>query len=190
MRTFLITTFLISTFTPNDSIVIGEVLDILSVGKDIVVALAKAWNVIDDHLDFTDTPTSYLQKTERKLFSKMNLIEQKLNNLNSKIETVGSQTLSEFKRYLPSRLRLELHLNNLLDYMTRLNVFHSNMKHYVNATDIEDLTLQDFAKTVVSHDSGSVRSLLERIHAYIAPIDNGLGQTNILESIANSLKVG
>jgi len=34
---------------------------------------------------------------------------------------------------------------------------------------VERETLEDFASTVVSHSSSSIRSLLERIHSIVAP---------------------
>lgn len=189
LHLFLVGIFAFDILTTSDSIVIGEVLDIISVGKDVIVGLAKAWNIVDDHFDLTETPMPFVRKTERKLFRKLDRIKSKLDTLNSEIETVGTRTISTFMNELPDKMKLELRLNDLLDYMTRLNVFYQHMNYYVNDSDIERVTLEDFAKTVVSHSSGSVRSLLERIHAFISSNGNGLTDTSILRPISKTFQV-
>lgn len=177
---------------PTNSVIVSldDALDIIKVGKDIVVTLAKAWDIVDDSYDFSDTPTPFIEKTERKLFRKMDAIQKKMEQLNTEIHAVGMQTISGFTRYLPDRIKLELRLNDLLDYMTRLQVFYGDyLNYYMKHEDFERLTLEDFAKTVTSHGSGSVRSLVERIHAFIAPSDTGFTDSGILGPLSNNLKV-
>lgn len=88
------------------------------------------------------------------------------------------------------RIKLELRLNDLLNFITHLGVVYRQMQYYVNSTDFERLTLEDFAKTVISHGSDSVGNLVERIHGFIAPADaGGLTDTGILGLLTETLEV-
>ncbi|KAF5282500.1 hypothetical protein FQR65_LT14270 [Abscondita terminalis] len=169
---------------PVQSLVLGEVLDVISVGKDIVVSLAKAWNIVEDQIDQEMIPP-FLRKSEKKLFEKIGLVQLQLDRLDSQIGIVGINTINSIINYLPERIKFELRLHSLMDYITRINVFYKNMNYYTNHSQIEQLTLEDFAKTVTSHDSDSVRSLLERIHAFVVPDEGSLTDTGIINWIGN-----
>lgn len=56
-----------------------------------------------------------------------------------------------------------------------MDVMYRSFENYVNKKkNFERLTLEDFAKTAVSHDTNSVNNLIERIHAFIASKNSGL----------------
>lgn len=65
------------------------VLDIITLAKDAVVAIAKAWNIVDQHVDFSDIPIPLLDKTETKLFGRIGVISAKLDKLGSRVDEVG-----------------------------------------------------------------------------------------------------
>lgn len=190
-RGFSVVAFVVLAFSQCTSgIVIGEVLDIIKVAKDVAIAVAKAWSLIDEHTDFSEVPLPLVDKTERRLFNKMGRINDKLEELSSVVDAVGSQTISTVLHTLPERVRLELRLNDLLDYITRMDVTYRHMSQYLTYQDeIERLTLEDYAKSIVSHDAGSVRNLVERIHAFIVPNGDGFTNTGLLKLLGKSLKV-
>lgn len=68
---------------------LNEVLDIIKIAKDVVVAIAKAWNIVDQHVDFSDIPIPILDKTESKLFGRIGIISAKLDKLGSQVDEVG-----------------------------------------------------------------------------------------------------
>lgn len=87
-------------------------------------------------------------------------------------------------------MRLELRLNDLLDYITRMNVMHRSFQNYVNkSNDFERLTLEDFARTAISHDSNSVNNLIERIHAFIASDGRFISDNGLISLLQKSLGV-
>lgn len=175
---------------PASAFVIGEVLDIIKVAKDVVIGIAKAWSIIDEHTDFSEIPLPLVDKTERRLFYKMENIAEKLDKLSLHMEAIGTQTISTMLHNLPERVRLELRLNDLLDYITRLDVTYRHMQQYVTYQDeIERITLEDFAKSIVSHDAGSARNLVERIHAFIVPSGKGIVNTGLLKMLGKTLEV-
>lgn len=91
---------------------------------------------------------------------------------------------------LPDRVRLELRLNDLLDYITRMDVMYKSFDNYASRkNDFERLTLEDFAKTAVSHDSNSVNNLIERIHALFVPNKRGLSDSGLMRLLQSSLEV-
>lgn len=170
--------------------VVSDVLDIIKLAKDIVLGAAKAWSMVDEHTDFSEVPLPLVDKTERRLFSKMQVINSKLEQMSLQIDSVGTQTISTVLQNLPERIRLELRLNDLLDYITRMDVTHRHMSQYIAyQNEIERLTLEDYAKSIVSHDAGSVRNLVERIHAFIVPSGKGFASTGLLKLLGKSLQV-
>lgn len=90
---------------------------------------------------------------------------------------------------LPERVRLELRLNDLLDYLTRMGTNYRRMQKY-SKEEYERLTLEDFAKSVISHDASSVVNLVERIHAFVVPSARGISNTGLFELLATSIQVG
>lgn len=68
---------------------------------------------------------------------------------------------------------------------------YNRFQHYVNKqNDFERITLEDFAKTAVSHDSNSVNNLIERIHTFIVSNDRKLTNNGLLELLQRTLEVG
>lgn len=175
---------------PGETIVISEALDIIKLAKDVVITAAKAWNMIDEHTDFSEVPLPLVDKMERKLFNKMELINDKLSKLSAEVDSVGTQTISTVLRNLPERVRLELRLNDLLDYKTRLDVTYRHLQQYMTYKDeIERITLEDYAMSIVSHDPDSARNLIERIHAFIVPAGKGISDSGLLKLLGSSLQV-
>lgn len=175
---------------PTQTLLISETLDIIKVAKDVVVTAAKAWNMIDEHTDFSEIPLPLVDKTERKLFNKMESINEKLERLSAHVDSVATQTISTVLRNLPERVRLELRLNDLLDYKTRLDVIYRHLQQYMTYKDeIERITLEDYAMSIVSHDPDSARNLVERIHSYVVPTGKGIADTGLLKLLGRSLQV-
>ncbi|XP_074027669.1 uncharacterized protein [Leptinotarsa decemlineata] len=173
----------------SSSVGLQDALDIIQIAKDVVVAIAKAWNIVDQHVDFSDIPIPILDKTETKLFGKIGIITAKLDRISGQVDAVGTNTIASVLQTLPDRIRLELRLNTLLDYITRMDVLYRNFQNYAkNKNDFERLTLEDFAKSVVSHDSSSVNSLVERIHAFIAPTGRGIIDGGLMKALVGSLE--
>ncbi|XP_057660741.1 uncharacterized protein LOC130896576 [Diorhabda carinulata] len=164
------------------------VLDIVKIAKIVAEGIAKAWNIVDQRVDFPELPIPILDRTEAKLFGKINVLSRKLDELAVKVDGVGTDTISTILRNLPDRVRLELRLNDLSNYMTRADVnFRNFLKYADRKNDFERLTLEDFARTAVSHDSNSIISLMERIDVFISPPSRGLAETGILELLLKDL---
>lgn len=67
---------------------------------------------------------------------------------------------------------------------------YRSFENYANKKDdFERLTLEDFAKTAVSHDSNSVNNLIERIHAFIATQNSGFSDSGLLKLLQESYEV-
>lgn len=95
---------LAATLAPGTAgVSISSALDIISVGKDVVVAIAKAWKIVDKHMDYSDAPTPYIEKTEAKLFKKMDLMQVKVEWLANRIDVAGTQTITTVLKTLPHR---------------------------------------------------------------------------------------
>lgn len=66
-----------------------DVLDIIKIAKDIVIVIAKSWNIVDQHIDFSDIPIPLLERTEQKLFGKIGLINAKVDQIAQQIDMTG-----------------------------------------------------------------------------------------------------
>lgn len=169
---------------------IGDALDIIGVVKDIVIGIAKAWNIIEGRVEFSDVPFPLLDKTERKLFSKIDLINSRLTQLSVQVDVVGTNTISMMLNSLPERIRLELRLNDLLNYHDTVdNSFKTMQKYVKHREDLEKATLKDYADSVVSHDSNSVKGMIESIYTYVVPSGTGINDRGILQLLSKNLKV-
>lgn len=71
-----------------------------------------------------------------------------------------------------------------------MNVVHRRFQNYVNkSNNFERLTLEDFAKTAISHDSNSVNNLIERIHAFIESNSKSILDIGLIGLLKISLEV-
>lgn len=184
MKISIISIFLlITTIGSNSALPISEIIDIAQVAKDVIISLAKIWKIIDRNYD---TPGN---RFEGVLMRSVKNVNEQLNQLSEKIEATGTSTLMTVMRDLPQRMRLELKLNDLIDYLVRIHVNYRNLQNYIEDPDIEQHTLEDFSKSVVSHDLSSVLSLLERIHAYIVPIGYGLHNSDLINLLKDMSQV-
>lgn len=69
--------------------VVHEILDIIQIAKDIVVGIAKSWNIVDRHIDFEDIPIPLMKMTEKKLFKKIGIINAKVDQIAEQIANTG-----------------------------------------------------------------------------------------------------
>jgi hypothetical protein len=175
--------------SPVASFGIHDALDVIGVAKDVVIWIAKAWNIIEGQVEYADVPFPLLDKTERKLFGKIDLINSKLNQLSAQVEAVGTNTISMMLNNLPERIRLELRLNDLLNYHDLVGNSFQTMQKYTTYRDyLEKSTLKDYADNVVSHDPSSVRGMIETIYTYVVPSGKGINDRGILQLLSKSLK--
>lgn len=90
----LVSFVIVSCCYPTPTVTIGfsEALDIAKVAKDLIIWIAKTWNIIDGHVEFSTIPLPLLDRTEQKLFGRINIINSKLNILTEQIESIGIRT--------------------------------------------------------------------------------------------------
>lgn len=163
----------------------NEVIDIIMIGKDVLLSLAKIWRLIDHKHD-----TIISNQFEGQVLRGMRQIHNTLYDISEKLEVSGTKSLANILSNLPQRIRLELKLNDLIDYLTRIHINYEYMEIYTsNETDIEEHTLEDFAKSVVSHDSSSTLSLMERIHSYVVPIGHGIHSSGLIQLLQEITEV-
>lgn len=151
---------------------------------DLIKVTWKAWKFLDE---YSAIPLPLVNKRERELLDRMNLINGKIDEIGDRLDVQRMQTTSNIIKSLSDRVHYELQSNDLIDYITRINTAYSRFKHYTQAIaadkndTINRVTLQDFATSTVSHKSDSVWSLMERITAVLVPYDDVKSeQTSIL----------
>lgn len=68
---------------------LSNVLDVIKLAKDLVILIGKSWNIVDQHVDFSDIPIPLLDRTEHKLFGKIGLLNTKVDQIAQQIDTTG-----------------------------------------------------------------------------------------------------
>lgn len=189
MKIFLILTFpgLIYSFGLSD------LVDVIEVGKDVTQDLYKTYEVVSSNVDsrdpnqqFVDIP--YTNKRQQAMLRYIIEISRKVNEMTSSINHLGNNAINDIVQQFPSVLKLELRQNELIDLVTRVNIAHETMMMYTDDDQIEQVTLEDFAQRVISHDVNSIRSILERIHYLVVP-QNGYASRGILNLLLEVLQV-
>ncbi|KAF7269606.1 hypothetical protein GWI33_017355 [Rhynchophorus ferrugineus] len=166
---------------------LSMVLDIINTATEITVTLAKAWDFVDQNIDFNDVPLPLLHKTENKLFGRIDRINNRLSELASRIDEIGTASMTTLLYNLPERVRLELRLNDLLDYRGRIETSYLRMQKYTKHDNYERLTLDDFASNVISHESNSIINLLERIHRFVVQDGDEISEAGLFNLLKNNL---
>lgn len=68
-----------------------ETLDIVELAKEVIIALAKVWDLVDQNVEFKDLPAAILQSTEINLFKKIDAINSKLEDQATKLRNIGKE---------------------------------------------------------------------------------------------------
>ncbi|XP_019876374.1 uncharacterized protein LOC109604287 isoform X1 [Aethina tumida] len=153
---------------------------------DVAKIILKARKIVGNYA-VEGVPYPLFEKTEREMFKRFDLVNNNLEYLSRRTEAQEATT-NHLISSLPRRLQLELRLNDLSDYLTRIDVNYRRMLEYAEERDhIEKATLIDFARHVVSHDPSSSINLLERIFRFLSPGRKGITDNGILHSLADSL---
>lgn len=155
---------------------------------DVLLKLREGKNLLD------------IDSQEHALKNQINKVAHQIDDLHRLEVSSTSRTLSLLQSSLPDRVALDLKLNNLKEYMRKIDVYYKRMKQYagyhtgykVNRRSIrvrrfERFTLENFATEVVAHHPNSVQSLNAHVHEYFMPGQLGIMNSNIVKSF---LKLG
>lgn len=71
------------------------------------------------------------------------------------------------------------------------NMYDIFQSYQENKDQLEEKTLLDFAKTVISHQGDSVKSRLDNLHALVVPEQGGgiLGNKGVIAMFAKGIQV-
>lgn len=109
---------------------------------------------------------------------------QSLSSSTWSVETISS--------FITTSTKVELTLHELSDLMYRIRSQYKLMRAFSkNYGDFEDITLERFAQSTISHDTMSIGGLMERIHLLVVGSDDfeNLGNVGLLKLLANSFEV-
>ncbi|XP_044728255.1 uncharacterized protein LOC123291881 isoform X2 [Chrysoperla carnea] len=170
---------------PNEvqSFGFGDAVDVIETSYNVARKLFTAYETVASEINENNPEQNeipLLKGREQKILRYVEEISRQMTKITSTVGRLsGGDSMENLLQQLPNRLKYELQRNDLANMITQINVAYNYMLNYVNDTQIERLTLEDFAMKVVSHDPGSVQSLLSRIHYLIVPegydfVDRGI----------------
>ncbi|KPJ14355.1 hypothetical protein RR48_01956 [Papilio machaon] len=171
--------------------VIDDALDVIRLGKEIGEEVLNSWDVIGRPFNVSGgVELPLIRRREREVLARLAQVTRTIERLELRIEKLGSVAM-----YLAKAggrgARLELRLHELADLLSRVAAANRQMREYVRLQqELERATLEDFAEWCVSHDSGALPGLLERVHSLISPPHKHLLGRGILQLALDDLQVG
>ncbi|GJQ85436.1 hypothetical protein Trydic_g23862 [Trypoxylus dichotomus] len=147
--------------------------------------LKMGFHMIEDRSEIA-LPIS-LQEKEKKILQRISLVDQKISNMGHMIDNAKLETVYEIVNVLTRTIKVELRFNDLLQYIDDIDYAYSQMQEYAFRRDsIDRSTLEDFARSVISHSGGSVKSTMERVHRFIVPRRKFLGHSTLVDLLAST----
>ena len=131
---------------------------------------------------------------KRQLLAEYDKINKALERLDGGYDNIQTLVVQMHKD-LPSTIRRELKLDKVDEIIRRMHTAYTQFEFYQDNKDgVEQQTLEDFSKSVVSHGHGSVRSDLNLLHSLVVPNFTADGNISILGSsivalMAHGIKV-
>ncbi|XP_030758643.1 uncharacterized protein LOC115884266 [Sitophilus oryzae] len=167
----------------------AKVVDCIKQTKSVVYILLKVRTMINSDVELSELPKKFFESKQKELLGNFDKIHNQLNDLESKIDLIASQSLTTKLHNIHETFRLEMRLHDLLDYRARINAGYDRMTKYaLHQHAYEQSTLEDFARTVISHDPNSIVHLLERMHSFVVPSGNGITDTGLFKLLESYLK--
>ncbi|CAH2048303.1 unnamed protein product, partial [Iphiclides podalirius] len=170
---------------------IDDALDVIRLSKEIGEEVLNSWDVIGRPFNVTGgVELPLVRRREREVLARLAQVSRTIERLELRMERLGSVAMLLAKT--GSRgARLELRLHEMADLLSRVASANRQMREYVRLQqELERATLENFAEWCVSHDSGGLPSLLERVHSLISPPHKHLLGRSILDLVLEDLKVG
>lgn len=170
-----------------------DVVEILKVNNEIIRRILGVWQFLEEHLNLPkDSLIPQTVDETPLIIHQMMAISLHVEKLQINFEGI-EKVVTMLTKSSGRTTRFELRLHELVDLLNRVESAHVQMLEYLqNSDQFEQMTLEDFAHWSVSHDQGSVRGLLERIHSLIRPPyknHNSLLGMSILELVIMNLQV-
>ncbi|XP_045536679.1 uncharacterized protein LOC123721596 isoform X1 [Papilio machaon] len=169
--------------------VIDDALDVIRLGKEIGEEVLNSWDVIGRPFNVSGgVELPLIRRREREVLARLAQVTRTIERLELRIEKLGSVAM--FLAKAGGRgARLELRLHELADLLSRVAAANRQMREYVRLQqELERATLEDFAEWCVSHDSGALPGLLERVHSLISPPHKHLLGRGILQLALDDLQ--
>ncbi|XP_060803250.1 uncharacterized protein LOC106138026 isoform X2 [Amyelois transitella] len=149
---------------------VDDVLDIIKIGKEISEDIINSWDIVGKPFNATGgVELPLFRRREKAVLARIAQITRAINKVEASIERTSSM-LVLLSKNSGKGTRLELRLHEMADLLSRVSAADAKMREYVTLQrDLEKITLENFAMWCVSHDSGALPSVLDRVHALVAP---------------------
>ncbi|XP_046390049.1 uncharacterized protein LOC124158779 isoform X2 [Ischnura elegans] len=179
---------------------ITEITKVYDIGQEIFRVVTASWVRIETkHGKQYTTPQSFIQGSSyetQMVLSRMEEISRRTESLENSLKPSLSD-IGRLSMELPDRLRWQSKLDALNAAIHQVMAAMESMSTYSKAMDssaaeggvqLEAETLVDFASTVVSHGSDSIRSQLAKIHSLVIPRHKNFGDGGIFKLLLDAAK--
>ncbi|XP_053609789.1 uncharacterized protein orion isoform X2 [Plodia interpunctella] len=149
---------------------VDDVLDIIKLGKEISEDIINSWDIVGKPFNASGgVELPLFRRREKAVLRRIAQISRSIEKVEASIERT-SGVLMLLTKNNGKGSRLELRLHEMTDLLSRVSAADAKMREYVTLQrDLEKITLENFAMWCVSHDAGALPSILDRVHALIAP---------------------
>lgn len=188
----LLVIFLTVQLGSSFDISFGDVTEILKFTKETVTDALESWEWIRPKSPNSegDQDFPFVKRMEKRLIDKMKTVSMKLDLIENRIEQRTETMFYRILREIPERQKLEKGLNDLYMSIGQVeNLYKDYLNYFENRSKYESYTLQDFARTVISHRLGDLRDVIKSIHYQVVPQEYDIFQQSILTMLANRMQV-
>lgn len=172
---------------------LGDVTEVLKFTKETVTDALESWEWIRPKAPNSNGENNnfpFVKQMEKRLMDKMKTVSIKLDLIEERMEQRTEMMFNQILREIPERQKLEKGMHDLYKSIGQVENLYQNFLNYVNnQKKYESYTLQDFARTVISHRLGDLRDVIKSIHAQVVPQEYDIFQQSILTIMANRMKV-
>lgn len=179
----------VAAFAPTRAFV-DEAVDVLLLSKHIGEEVLNSWDVLNKPFNISKgVELPFIRKREREVLAHLSYITRAIQKLELNVENSRIVAML-LEKNMGRGARLELKLNEMSDLLSRVESADRQMRQYVRLQrELERRTLEEFASWCVSHDSGALPGLLERVHALVVPPHAHLLSHGLLDLVVSDLQV-
>ncbi|XP_017759566.1 PREDICTED: uncharacterized protein LOC108550348 isoform X1 [Eufriesea mexicana] len=183
---FVCLLFNLAQFTNSFSYV--DIKDVIELGEIILTDIFEAWKLIQpEDAEYNMFP--FIHKHEKEVKNKIAELSTKLNNFEGQMNIRFDAIMTKLLIEIPLQQRLDQQLRMIDQFVGHINDLYNTFKRlYLSPNKYEKYTMEDFARTCVSVESGALPNILQSIHQLIVPSREDILSRSVLISLANTMQ--
>lgn len=147
--------------------------------------IKSSWKTLEDHSDIKRDKT--IEQKQSRMFQKIKHVTEVLRRLEELISAISYSVFYNITLLSAKTTIDETISYDFISFMQQIDIECDRLDTYSSqGKTVHSITMIDFAKTAVSHQSSSIKMLMEKIHEHIVPIHNWRSRGGILRLLTDN----